>query len=248
MTDTTDDSGQDFYAVLGVEYRATQDEIEKAYHDLARKLHPDVTGEHPELTARYMAINEAYQVLSKKENRVEYDISIGIDQLPEGKEEKPEPRTISRNDRPASDMHRLDAKLRHVIRQAETLCRKSNFWEATRMLERYLKTHPENAQLRKTLATAALGRKRYHEAADHMKIVCKVEYHTPEHFVLLGRIYIQAGQLMLAEKALHEALGWNAEHEGALRMIREIMDIRDTKKPPLQRVFRKVAKAFSRKE
>ncbi|MCK4807141.1 MAG: J domain-containing protein, partial [Candidatus Aegiribacteria sp.] len=90
MPDIKEDSTKDFYEVLGVKYKATHEEIEDVYHELARELHPDVTGGNIELTERYMNINEAYQVLSKPDTRAEYDSSIGVDQLLEGEEKKPE--------------------------------------------------------------------------------------------------------------------------------------------------------------
>ncbi|MCK5114980.1 MAG: DnaJ domain-containing protein [Candidatus Aegiribacteria sp.] len=247
MPDSKESSKQDFYEILGVKYKVTQEEIENAYHDLARKLHPDVTGGDAELTERYMAINEAYQVLSKPHTRMEYDVSIGIDKLSDGEEKKPES-VYGKDETPGADMRRLDAKLRRTIKEAERQCSRDNFWEASRSLEMFLKTHPENPHLRTTLASAALGMKRYHDAANHMKVACTVAYHDPENFVKLGNIYILAGQLVLAEKALHEALGWNAEHVGALNLLKDIEELRDAEKPPIQRMFRKVAKAFGRKE
>ena len=246
MPDPPESSTQDFYEIIGVKYKATQEEIEDTYHDLARKLHPDITGGDVELTEKYMAINEAYQILSKPDTRMDYDISIGIDKLSDGEEEKPE--AARKNETPADDMRRLDAKLRRSIKEAEKQCSRDNFWEASRSLETFLKTHPDNPHLRTTLASAALGMKRFHDAANHMKVACTVAYHDPENFVKLGNIYIRAGQLVLAEKALHDALGWNAAHKEALRLLREIEDIRDAEKPPIQRMFIKVAKVFKRKE
>jgi len=247
VTDTKTDKAPDFYEILGIQYRATHDEIEDAYHDLARKLHPDVTGDNPKLTARYMQVNEAYQVLSKPDNRTDYDASIGVSKSDDGSVEKSE-QNARKPSTPGEDMHRLDLKLKHTIRQAEALCRSSNFWEATRMLEKFLKTHPDHAELRKALASAALGRKRYHEAVNHMKIACKVQYHDPENFVKLGRIYMHAGQLVLAEKALNEAFGWNAEHEGALILMKEIRAMRNADKPILQRFLGKVSGALKGKD
>lgn len=247
MSDNRNNKILNFYEILGIKYTATMDEIEDAYHNLARKLHPDVTGGNTELTERYMAINEAYQVLSKPASRAEYDTIIGVDKLKESEEKIPEP-VIRKDKSPAEDMRRLDARLRRTIREAESLCRKDNFWEANRKLEAFLKTHSDNPQLRIALASAALGRKRYHEAVNHMKAACMVEYHNPDNYVKLGRIYVQAGQLILAEKALREALGWNAEHKGALSLMREIEELREAEKPPIQRIFRKVTKVFARKE
>ncbi|MEN8209913.1 MAG: DnaJ domain-containing protein [Candidatus Fermentibacteria bacterium] len=247
MSESNESSIQDFYEILGVKYNATLEEIEDSYHDLARKLHPDVTGGDDMLTEKYMAINEAYHVLSKHDSRAEYDASIGLEQQTDGVEKMPEP-PVRKDDTPGADMRRLDARLRRKIREAEILCSRDNFWEASRSLEVFLKTHPDNPQLRATLASAALGMKRYHDAANHMKVACTVAYHDPENFVKLANIYIRAGQLVLAEKALREALGWNAEHKVALSLLREIEDLRDEKKPPIQRMFRKVAKALKRKE
>ena len=62
----------DYYDVLGVERTAGPDDIRKAYRDLARRHHPDVSRE-PDATERFQQINEAYQVLRDEEKRATYD-------------------------------------------------------------------------------------------------------------------------------------------------------------------------------
>lgn len=62
----------DYYATLGVDRDAGQDEIKKAYRRLARKYHPDVSKE-PDAGKRMAAINEAYEVLADPEKRKVYD-------------------------------------------------------------------------------------------------------------------------------------------------------------------------------
>ena len=77
----------DYYAALGVERDASQDEIKKAYRRLAQKYHPDVSKE-PEAEARFKEIAEAYQTLKDPEKRAAYD-SLG--QRPQGEEFRPPP-------------------------------------------------------------------------------------------------------------------------------------------------------------
>lgn len=63
---------RDYYEILGVSRNASQEEIKRAYRQLARKYHPDVSTE-PDAEARFKEINEAYQVLSDPEKRAIYD-------------------------------------------------------------------------------------------------------------------------------------------------------------------------------
>jgi len=61
---------KDYYNILGVDRGASDDEIKKAYRKLAHKHHPDKTGGDAE---KFKEINEAYQVLSDKTKRGQYD-------------------------------------------------------------------------------------------------------------------------------------------------------------------------------
>lgn len=63
----------DYYTVLGVERKATADEIKKAYRKLARKYHPDLNPNNEEAKQKFQQINEAHEVLSDAEKRKKYD-------------------------------------------------------------------------------------------------------------------------------------------------------------------------------
>jgi curved DNA-binding protein len=63
----------DYYKVLGLEKKASGDDIKKAYRKLARKLHPDLNPNDKEAQKKFQQINEANQVLSDPEKRKKYD-------------------------------------------------------------------------------------------------------------------------------------------------------------------------------
>lgn len=62
-------ASKSYYETLGVKKDATADEIKKAFRKAARKHHPDAGGDEE----KFKAINEAYEVLSDKDKRKQYD-------------------------------------------------------------------------------------------------------------------------------------------------------------------------------
>jgi curved DNA-binding protein len=64
---------KDYYKVLGVDKKASQDEIKKAYRKLAIKYHPDKNPGNKEAENKFKLINEANEVLSDPEKRKKYD-------------------------------------------------------------------------------------------------------------------------------------------------------------------------------
>jgi molecular chaperone DnaJ len=66
-------AARDYYKVLGVEKKASQDEIKKAYRKLARQYHPDRNPGDPKAEERFKEISEAHDVLGDAEKRKKYD-------------------------------------------------------------------------------------------------------------------------------------------------------------------------------
>jgi molecular chaperone DnaJ len=64
---------KDFYKVLGVDKKATAEEIKKTYRALARDLHPDKTKGDAAKEEQFKAVSEAYEILSDVKKRAEYD-------------------------------------------------------------------------------------------------------------------------------------------------------------------------------
>ena len=79
---------KDYYAVLGIERTATQDEAKRAYRKLARKFHPDINKDAG-AEEKFKELGEAYEVIGDPEKRAAYD-QLGKD-WKQGEEFQPPP-------------------------------------------------------------------------------------------------------------------------------------------------------------
>lgn len=64
---------KDFYKILGVDEKASPDELKKSYRKLAKKYHPDANAGNAEAEEKFKEISEAFDILSDPEKREQYD-------------------------------------------------------------------------------------------------------------------------------------------------------------------------------
>lgn|GEM_PF-442032 len=251
---------EDYYAILGIPRDAGLEDVEKAYFELARRLHPDVAGGGEEATARFMLINEAFQTLSSPVLRREYDKSMGIQADPglyaprDASKAGAAPVTQTsqagaagaavREEPRAGAAQRLDEGLKRTIRSADRLCEQGNFWQAADLLQRILARYPRQPALRRALARASSGMMRYREAAEHLKVACEIEYFNADNHVLLGEVYMKGKQWQKARDSLHDALSWNEDHDRAKRDLMEIEKELEKGDPPLKRLLSRLNKSL----
>ena len=66
-------SQQDYYQTLGVDRKASADDIRKAYRRLARKYHPDLNPGDKAAEEKFKEAAEAYEILSDTDKKAQYD-------------------------------------------------------------------------------------------------------------------------------------------------------------------------------
>lgn len=64
---------RDYYEILGIDRKASKEEIKKAYRKMALKYHPDKNPDDKEAETKFKEAAEAYEVLSNPEKRQRYD-------------------------------------------------------------------------------------------------------------------------------------------------------------------------------
>lgn len=75
---------EDLYKVLGIKRGAGDEEIQRAYRDMARKFHPDLNPNDRKAKEKFQAVQRAYEVLSDPQKRETYDRFGSVDGPPPG--------------------------------------------------------------------------------------------------------------------------------------------------------------------
>ncbi|MEW6686055.1 MAG: DnaJ domain-containing protein [Candidatus Edwardsbacteria bacterium] len=202
---------KDYYAILGVDRFATEQEIKTAYRQLAKKYHPDyqTEGQKQLTNVQFDEINEAYHTLIDRKKRSEYDCILR-DKTGTLAPEK----TLQMNQAETSYGHGIEALKRAEYRRAIEYFRAA------------IKFNPQKAMFynRLGLALGMIGK--YKEAETYCEQAIKLEMFNPQHYLTLGLIYEKAKALDKAKIQFQEALKWDPQN----RQAKEKLQILGAKK------------------
>ena len=199
-----------FYQILNISRTAAEEDIKKAYFQMARRFHPDrferkLAAEYKDqIDAVFDAITNAYRVLSNKDARRVYDAKSGSSATQE-------------------DVQDSFRKAEIKFRQGKTLYGQGRFDEAIAYLEEAVRVRKDKGDYYLLLAMAESKVPTYVQKAeqDFLKAI-QLEPWNPEGFVGLGLLYKAEGLQTKAIKQLEKALEAEPDHATAREALDEL--------------------------
>jgi curved DNA-binding protein CbpA len=191
---------EDYYAILGVDEAASQEDIRKAYLALAKKLHPDRFPNDPEQRSvaqrEFAKVTRAHDVVGDAERRTEYD---ALRQLAKRRSE-----VVSTGSFVVSSVIPNDVRL-HTTSGQDPL-------ESTQPLSSVPDDSINFKWANKHLARAdeLLKKRRFQEAETAMKEAIRLVPNEPKYHNKLAEIYLARGWKTLAMTEVQTALRLNS--------------------------------------
>ncbi|MGZ5555147.1 MAG: DnaJ domain-containing protein, partial [Candidatus Aminicenantales bacterium] len=198
------------YQILDIPRTATDENVKKAYFQMARRFHPDrfdrqIAAEFKaQIDEVFDGITNAYRVLSNKDSRRVYDAKSG---------------QVSTQEDVQDTFKKADTK----FRQGKTLHAQGRYDEAVAYLEEAVRMRRDKADYYLLLAMCESKMPPYVKKAeqDFLKAI-QLEPWNPEGYVGLGLLYKAEGLQTKAIKQLEKALEVDADHASAREALDEL--------------------------
>jgi len=198
------------YQILDIPKTASDEDIKKAYFQMARRFHPDrfdrqIAAEFKaQIDEVFDGITNAYRVLSNRDSRRIYDAKSG---------------QVSTQEDVQESFRRADIK----FRQGKTLHGQGRYDEAIAYLEEAVRVRRDKGDYYLLLAMCESKLPAYVRKAeeDFLKAI-QLEPWNPEGYVGLGLLYKGEGLRTKAIKQLEKALEADADHSSARDALEEL--------------------------
>jgi curved DNA-binding protein CbpA len=208
------------YEVLSVLPEATQQEIQAAYHQMAKQCHPDRFQSH-EFSAEardkaeqvFTCINRAYIALKDPVSRADYNEKRLI------RESKVEAGLKARAAKQSEDEKTAEA----LFRDGRALLAKGDFEKAVERLKGCVWLDPEKAVYHHFLGMAESEMPKLRKSAEqHFLKAIEFNKMTTASRLELAKLYIKVGLRRKAEMQLQELLRWDPENPEVQKLLSEL--------------------------
>jgi curved DNA-binding protein CbpA len=222
----------DYYKILEISHDATERDIKRAYHRLARERHPD-KGTTPDqikrLQEEFALISTAYNVLKDKDKRAEYDQKTRRE--PASSDGQSARITTPREKQSASG---TGARARVSGRERASIAQRAfakglqffnagDFARAIDFFEAAVQNNDEEAAYHSKLGISLMrSRKSFSRAATAIQRAIELDPYNVEHRLVLGEVYEMVGSQSLAIKTYQEILKWDASSGKAHERLRAL--------------------------
>lgn len=208
------------YQVLSVSKDASSDEIQTAYHKLAKQFHPDRFQSetfseemHGKAQKVFAEINEAYQTLKNPDSRAAY----AANQL--AKTERMESGSTTKTAMFVDNEKTAEA----LFQLGRGFLAKEEYEKAAEHFRKCIWLRPEKAPYHHYMGVAqAKIPKSRKEAELHLLKALELNAMSTESHLELAKLYIQVGLRRKAEQQLQEILNWNQNHQEALTLLSDL--------------------------
>ncbi|MBN2321231.1 MAG: DnaJ domain-containing protein [Acidobacteria bacterium] len=211
------------YEILSIATDAGPDEIQAAYHDMAKLYHPDhfQSGEYSDDMRRrveqvFTYMNKAYMTLRDQDLRARYDKS----RLTE--ESEVEAAIKSKQSTDAEEEEMIDA----LFRQGRKSLAQGEYEKAAKELKSCVHLRPEKANYNYWLGLAESEVPGLYKSAEqHLLKAIELESMSTESHIALVKLYLKVHLPRKAAALLKEVMRWDPEHPEAKKLLEKIETI-----------------------
>lgn len=224
------DSASTHYEVLSISNDVSQEDLKRAYYDLARSYHPDRFRRkeykplHARIEAAFARITQAYETLGDSGSRATYDSKLAARARAKAAAPKNQPNAPSSTpSKPTEDssssLTRAEAQFREglaAMRSGQNNSAITNFASAAQAF-------PNEARYRAFYGHALSAHETNRRLAEvELQAALKIEPDNPDYRIMLAQLYKALGFGKRAKAEAERALAAAPNHEGARALLRDL--------------------------
>ena len=204
---------QDLFALLELDRKADEQTIRRRYYHLARTLHPDTLRGivakacSSEAEEYFSLITDAYNTLTRPEQRKEYNDALRDQAAAEREREKQDPASLALEN----------------FRQAQRAMNNGELHDATQFFRNAVQLDPGKGEYHRELGIIQMQNPQWQKSAEEaLQHAVTLEQTDVRALCHLGRLYQSNGLKRRAVETYQQALQWDPENEMALAGLAEI--------------------------